>query len=80
MHQSIPIPQADKTCSHPGTNRGERSRNIQNIKTDCMYALNNSSECVFGESCLDEGDQGIYNFPVMHNPEGLAEHTGDVAY
>ncbi|RMY25675.1 hypothetical protein D0867_00578 [Hortaea werneckii] len=63
----------DETTAEKLRHRSQNYHNIFNTKTGFMEAKNSNGTWAGSEQGWTEGDDWVYTFNVMHDPEGLAE-------
>ncbi|KAI7274749.1 hypothetical protein KC345_g6903 [Hortaea werneckii] len=69
----------DGTTAYSLRNRSQNYHNIFNTKTGFMEAKNANGTWAGSEQGWTEGDDWVYTFNVMHDPESLAEMIGGPA-
>ncbi|RMX77139.1 hypothetical protein D0869_10108 [Hortaea werneckii] len=69
----------DVTAAKNLRHRSQNYHNIFNTKTGFMEAKNANGTWAGSEQGWTEGDDWVYTFNVMHDPEGLAEMVGGPA-
>ncbi|KAI7153510.1 hypothetical protein KC349_g8314 [Hortaea werneckii] len=69
----------DETAGKNLRDRSQNYHNIFNTKTGFMEAKNTNGTWAGSEQGWTEGDDWVYTFNVMHDPDGLAEMVGGPA-